>query len=84
MNGRNEPIDLNTAMNNGILMSQAIAAGLELLRVNRSDDPGLSDDRYTAFCWWLEQSALELEPLFLQAIEEQNRRQQQEAERGDA
>lgn len=84
MNGRNEPIDLNTAMNDGILMSQAIAAGLELLRLNRSDDPGLSDDRYAAFCWWLEQSALELEPLFLQAIEEQNRRQQQEAERGDA
>lgn len=84
MNGRNEPLDLDTAMNDGILILRAIAAGLALLQLDRREGCGLLDDQHEAFCWWLEQSALGLEPLFLQAIEEQNRRQRQEAQHGDA
>ncbi|WP_367026222.1 hypothetical protein ABZN20_18640 [Methylococcus sp. ANG] len=48
------------ALSNAAMTTRAIAAGLDLLRMNRSDDPGLSDDHHEAFCWLLEQSAIEV------------------------
>jgi hypothetical protein len=51
---------INGALETAGMTARSVAAGLALLRMNRSDDPGLNDDEYEAFCWGLEQQVMEV------------------------
>ncbi|QJD30189.1 hypothetical protein [Methylococcus geothermalis] len=51
---------MNGALQTAGMAARSVAAGLVLLRMNRSEDPGLTDDEYEAFCWGLEQSVMEV------------------------